>query len=318
MKGIVNNKLTESTSFTCEGCHTANTNDGKPNNGNLGAPIPQHLGIPPIHFERLACTTCHSGVWPESEHYLVKNSRSHFLGMHGTNKAKNVFPHIISGVYTESENGKIEPRNLIWPSFWAVKDSVNNITPLPLSFVESTIRPILALDSIYNFGDWPAISDSTVISVIQKIDSLYPVKSEYIYVSGGKFFSVDNYLKSEEDFYTEGYSWKTSHNVRPAAQALGVNGCQDCHSIGSAFFNSKINVESSLLSESGETISASTFQNNSQLYQSFFSLTFYFRPWLKFLIILSAFAILIVLLGFTFYGLKGFAKIISQKNDGVE
>jgi hypothetical protein len=321
INGYGGNTEKGSPAFTCEGCHIQKTDNGIPKNGSLGAPIPEHAGIPPIHFEKLSCTTCHSGNWPTQQTNFVKTSRNHFLGMHGTNKAQDVFPHISTNVFVESNSNKIEPRNVVWPSYWGEKND-NDILPLPLDFVEQTIRPMLALDSLVNFGEWPSISDSLVCSILDSLNSFDIVKGMPVLVTAGKVFNIeDEKLVSRTNPQALSYSWRIGHSVRPASQSLGVNGCQDCHSVGSPFFAGEINIESSLISQAGMTVTRSKFQNNSQLYQSVFSLTFFFRPWLKFVIIFSAIIIMIVLVGYIFYGIKYLSNITfsnGSKNIGEE
>ena len=311
-RGIKEEKVS---TFTCEGCHVQQTEDGEPNNGMLGAPIPEHAGIPPVHFERMACTTCHSGSWPNEEARFVKSSRNHFLGMHGTNKAPNVFPHVQTGIYTESEESVIEPRNVVWPSFWG-RIHNEDVTPLSIEFIEDTIRPLLSLDSLFNFGDWPLISDSVLVAMLDTLQSFGSIKGEPVFVTSGKMFWLEKgKLKTSETERGNAYSWPIAHTVRPASKSLGANGCGvDCHSVISPFFNGKVTVVSSLASQSGEVLSMSDFENRSQFYQSAFSLTFFFRPWLKVLIILSALVILIVIVGYTFRGFRSISKI-SLTND---
>lgn len=317
LKGVKDNNISGSSSFTCEGCHTNNAEDGEPQNGNLGAPIPEHAGIPPIHFEKLSCTTCHSGNWPNKESQFVKTSRNHFLGMHGTNKAPDVFPHIETNILTESNTDKIEPRNIIWPSYWADNNN-DKLVPLPLEFVEKNIRPMLALDSLTNFGEWPSVSDSLIIVILDSIKIMNIAKGTPAFVTGGKVFEVkDRKLISRDNPIELSYSWKSDHNVRPASKALGINGCNDCHSIDSPFYNGDVIVESSLISQVGETISRSKFQNNSYLYQSVFSFTFFFRPWLKIIIIVSALVIIIVLMGYIFYGIKNISSMLLTTENKV-
>jgi len=305
-RGIDNHREEETSPFSCEGCHITQTDDGEPINGTLGAPIANHAGIPPIHFERIACTTCHSGSWPNGEARYVKSSRNHFLGMHGTNKAPNVFPHVQSSVFTESEESLIETRNLVWPSFWG---SIQNDEAIPLSieFIEDTIRPLLGLDSLFNFGDWPTISDSLLVGMLDTLQNFGSIQGRPAFVTNGNMFYLDNneLIKSETD-RGKAYSWPVAHTIRPAVKALGANGCHDCHSVNSPFFNGKVIVVSSLNSETGETLSMSDFENRSQLYQSAFSLTFFFRPWLKVLIILSAVIIMVIVAG---YAIRGFREI---------
>jgi formate dehydrogenase gamma subunit len=47
--GLVRNDL-DDTMLTCTDCHYS---------GRLGAPIPTHRGLPPLHMETIACQTCH-------------------------------------------------------------------------------------------------------------------------------------------------------------------------------------------------------------------------------------------------------------------
>ena len=320
VKGIENDGNSSITAFSCEGCHI-NTDTDNPKNGSLGAPIPAHTGIPPIHFEKLSCTTCHSGTWPTQQTNSVKTSRNHFLGMHGTNKSHDVFPHIATNVLTSSNSDKIEPRNVIWPSYWGViNDEI--ILPLPLEFVEQTIRPMLALDSLVNFGEWPSISDSLVTFILDSLKSSEIVSGTPVFITGGEVFYLEKEtLDSRKDPQASNYSWRTSHTVRPASQSLGINGCQDCHSVGSPFFGGEVNIESSLISQAGMTLARSNFQNNNQIYQTVFSLTFFFRPWLKFIIVFSALIIVLVLMGNVFYGLKSLSNVNfshGSKNIGDE
>lgn len=300
--------------FTCEGCHIQQFENGRPTNGSLGAPIPIHAGIPPVHFERMTCTVCHSGNWPNDEANFVKSSRNHFLGMHGTNKAPNVFPHIQTTILTENEELKLEPRNLVWPSFWG---SINNgeVTPLSIEFIEDTIRPLLSLDSLFNFGDWPIISDSLLVEMLDTLQNFESVKGKPVFVTAGKMVHLrDSSLLEEETKKGNAYSWPIAHTVRPASQALGVNGCEDCHSVNSPFFNSEIVIVSSLESFSNDKLAMSDFENRSQFYQSLFSLTFFFRPWLKVLIILSALVVLLIIAGYVFRAFKEISVIGVSNN----
>ncbi|HLB74812.1 MAG TPA: hypothetical protein VJJ98_12390, partial [Sedimentisphaerales bacterium] len=58
-------------SSSCRGCHLPDESAGVPSAGRLGAPIPEHRGLPPVHLERLTCTACHSGPWPGEKSYLT-------------------------------------------------------------------------------------------------------------------------------------------------------------------------------------------------------------------------------------------------------
>ncbi|OVE76769.1 hypothetical protein BVX97_00535 [bacterium E08(2017)] len=108
--------------YSCEGCH---------DEGTYGAPHPEHKGIPPVHMEKLTCTTCHSGAVidkasamdsPETGGLaLVRTSRANRLGIHGRAQWFTEAPRIMEPVYMKQANGKIAPCRIMWPSFWAKK-----------------------------------------------------------------------------------------------------------------------------------------------------------------------------------------------------
>ncbi len=111
---------------TCEGCHLPEGPD-VPEAGRLGAPVPHHVGLPPVHFERLTCTACHSGPWPGEEAVYTKTSRAHRLGTPNVNKSEEMVPHIYSPIFAEVD-GKIGPNKMMWPAFWG-KLAGDEVTP---------------------------------------------------------------------------------------------------------------------------------------------------------------------------------------------
>lgn len=104
---------------TCVGCHVAK--DGKA--GRYGAPVPKHVGFPLVHFEKLACTTCHSGVTQNGELALVSTTRANRMGVYGRARWATPQPFIIEPVFVKNAMGKIEPRRMVWPAFWATRDA---------------------------------------------------------------------------------------------------------------------------------------------------------------------------------------------------
>jgi hypothetical protein len=70
--------------FSCEGCHLGvGGGDGAETvlGGRYGAPHPLHKGLPPVHFEKLTCTACHSGPWPEMNAKRFQTALAHGLGL---------------------------------------------------------------------------------------------------------------------------------------------------------------------------------------------------------------------------------------------
>jgi hypothetical protein len=83
---VSGNEMAAATS--CRGCHLGDENGRRPEGGRLGAPVPEHKGIPTIHFDKLTCTACHSGPWPGDKTLLAKTSRAHRLGTPNVGKMR--------------------------------------------------------------------------------------------------------------------------------------------------------------------------------------------------------------------------------------
>lgn len=292
--------------YTCEGCHTKQNNSG-----NLGAPIPAHKGIPLVHFKKLECTVCHSISNVTTKAKLLKASKSHFMGMHGSTKNDDQFPHIQTGIIVENTSGKLEPRNLLWPSFWGIEND-GKVKPLSINVVEKQIRPMLGIDTIANHGKWPSIKDSLFIIISDSVKTLNKLEGNVVLVTGGKIIRNNgNLVYSENSKYGNAYTWPKAHNVLPAPKALGANGCEDCHSLSSNFFDLQVNVESAYKSKN-EFVSVANYSNLNSLYQKLFSFTFIFRPIFKGLLIVIGIILLILFISFSNKLISNF----SEKNSG--
>ncbi|OQA00814.1 MAG: hypothetical protein BWY71_00613 [Planctomycetes bacterium ADurb.Bin412] len=154
------------TTLTCEGCHSGSDNPQNPDAGRLGAPKPIHDGIPVVHFDKLACTACHSGPWPAETAAFVKTSRAHGLGLQSVNKAPEALPHILAPVLAElppldpnSPTGKIAPHKMLWPAFWAQVQE-GNVVPLVPEDVKKAAGNILPHDyEIPSAASWPEMPE---------------------------------------------------------------------------------------------------------------------------------------------------------------
>ena len=138
--------------LTCRGCHMGTAEADSITaalGGRLRAPYPEHAGLPPVHLEKLTCTACHSGPWPEMTPHRFQTAMAHGLGIATREDSDDTEPWIFAPVFGKDEAGQIAPQRLV---------------------VTRTA------------GADPAV-----------------------------------------------YRWSLAHNVRPAAQALGVRGCTDCH-----------------------------------------------------------------------------------------
>lgn len=135
-------------SLSCQGCHMPSANGnaiGQDPPGRLGAPQPAHHGLPPLHFEKMTCTACHSGPAPQAEAGRQFNSIVHHLGEH-VKRTGEEFPEIVAGIQlpatlysqtaaADGEAGpneagpnevatgesKYTPHRMMWPSYWAIR-----------------------------------------------------------------------------------------------------------------------------------------------------------------------------------------------------
>jgi len=129
--------------WSCQGCHIGNpTGLGSGQDatslgagdipslpGRLGAPLPAHRGIPPLHFEKMSCTACHSG--PALSHEIQRQivSIGHDLGHH-IKRTGDELPAIFGNINLpvdangsitpDAVHGKYTPHRLLWPSFWGL------------------------------------------------------------------------------------------------------------------------------------------------------------------------------------------------------
>ena len=109
--------------LTCRGCHLGaeSAKAGPHTHGSrLGAPVPTHVGLPTIHLEKLACTTCHSGPYPGERTTRVQTSRAHSLEFQGAHRGRHALPYIVEPVFAHRDyDGTIGPQRMVWPAFWA-------------------------------------------------------------------------------------------------------------------------------------------------------------------------------------------------------
>jgi len=307
-------------SLTCAGCHLgSDVNNAVHAMGRLGAPIPEHVGLPPVHFEKLSCTSCHSGAWPRKKTILAKTSMAHALGMHNVSKSDSLMPHIQSPVFYKSDQGKITPHYLFWPAYWA-EHIDGQYKPMELKTAQPVIMEVISHSDTLGTGSWPTISDSLILAVFDSLQDAGMGENELAYISGGyRYTMVDSgRLVAFHDKSLKPYIWPLAHDVRPATQSLGINGCNDCHTINSALYFSRVDRDTPFKSESALTIRMSIFMKESPVAAWIFSFSFFFRPLLKFMILGSMLLITAILI---LSGLNGLSRIIhlvsdDQKNQG--
>jgi len=293
---------------TCEGCHLG-TGSSVPEAGRLGAPVPEHPGIPPVHFEKLTCTACHSGPWPAQKTYRCKTSQAHALGTHGANKSPDALPHLMFPVLAKQPNGKIASHKLIWPAFWGtLKDE--KVTAITLETVRQVVGGVTGGERLPPSGDWPDLTEAHIAKALGSLQE--SVEGTVVYICGGKLYQLDDsgQLSKEEHTVAEPYLWPFAHNVRPAAQSLGIRHCEDCHATDGPFFFGKVAVDSPLVSERRAVRTMIEFQGIDTFYAWAFAFSFVFRPWLKIVALGSCAFLAGVLLLYALKALACVAKVL--------
>jgi len=118
--------------FSCRGCHLGiDDTRNSAEVGRLGAPRPVHKGLPPVHLDKLACTVCHSGIWPGDRPDRVRTSRANRLGIYGKARWDTDAPYIGEPVFIKGPDGKLAPHRIMWPAFWGrlENDQVQPLAP---------------------------------------------------------------------------------------------------------------------------------------------------------------------------------------------
>ncbi|MBN1392383.1 MAG: hypothetical protein JW947_06220 [Sedimentisphaerales bacterium] len=301
--------------MSCESCHT---------NGLFGAPIPKHSGFPPAHFDKLTCTACHSGVWPGRETFRTKTARAHGLGTYNVNKLPDVLPHIVYPVFAKQENGKIGPHKLIWPAFfgiWSysklVSGDLGRLILIDPEIVRPVIEKVTGNKESATSGDWLSLTAEQIGKALELLkpteDTTDDVFFDYFYICGGKLYRLDNKgkLVAGENNLAKPYLWPIAHDVRPAAQSLGANKCEDCHSVNSPFLFGDVEVDTPLASERG-SIKMIEFQGLNPVYMKLFAISFVFRPYLKVITICASVILGAVLLLYAFKVLAYIIRIFAE------
>lgn len=162
--------------FTCEGCHSAGAEGAQP--GRLGAPVPQHKGLPPVHFERMTCTACHSGpAAAPGELRTVRTSRINRMGIHGRARWFTDLPRIAEPVLARDLTGRIAPHRALWPAFWGTRDS-GGVTPLQPAAVAEHLGGILG-------------AETRAAALLAALDQTPDASGEAVLVAGGRVFRRD-------------------------------------------------------------------------------------------------------------------------------
>ena len=215
-------------SLTCKGCHTA---------GRLGAPVPAHQGLPRLHLEDLACETCHVGPRPRLVPLAFEQPTDPTWSVILSTR-KPSGPAFYAPVYTEPEGGPIGVVQRLLPTYYANRRPDKSLVPFDPAYVSGRFRRAASEIKDDDGDGSPEINTEAEIKAMLKALKKKGVSPAY--VAGGRVYEMDDKgeLTSEATPLGDPLDNPLAHNVRPAPQALGAQGCTECHRTKSPFFRS--------------------------------------------------------------------------------
>ncbi len=187
--------------MSCAACHIET--------GQHGAPIAYHKGLPPVHFEKMTCTACHSGAKPGEEPQQIRTSRANRLGIYGRAQWFTESPFIVEPVFVKNANGRIEPHRMMWPAFWAYTDGI----PLDTDLIEQAAIGVLD-------------AERQVGNILAKLAGAENAPGEPLYAANGKLYrrNADGGLTRAGSMDTSmTWLWNTETNIVSTLPDFDVN-----------------------------------------------------------------------------------------------
>lgn len=339
--------------LSCAGCHLGAEHAGAPANGlangdvtaplggKLGSPMPEHKGLPTIHFEKLACTACHSGPWPSAESTdRIQTSLAHALGLERPTRRPQTLPQIAEPVFLRGADGKIAPHRMVWPSYWGWM-SGQTVTPIPAEVVKRIAGDTLPQVRETSPEAWTPLPDERISTALEKLSAggfslpsvqrsaatqpatmpatmptTMPIQKgsgQPVYIAGGKLFTrgADGKLAITSDHAAaQPYSWPLGHDVRPAAQSLGIRGCADCHSEQGAIYFGRVAALGPVRAEVAVMKTNAELRGDSPTLQRIWNLAFAGRTLMKILVFACAAVLIAVLLT---YGIRTTGDVLARR-----
>ena len=186
--------------LSCQGCHLGaeGASGAAAMGGRLGAPRPRHPGLPAVHIEKIACTTCHSGPWPTDQPVRVWTSRANRMGIAGRARWRTDAPYIVEPVFIRDADGKIAPHRMMWPAYWGRLEG-DKVTPLLPDDVAPATKGIL--DAEQQVGTMLGLLAPALIEDRQSAGEQEAKEKKIggtpVFITGGKIYraNIDGDLK---------------------------------------------------------------------------------------------------------------------------
>ena len=253
---------------SCRDCHTDPKGAG---------PVPTHAGIPLVHFEKLSCTVCHSGVTQGGARAQVRTARANRIGIYGRAQWATDVPNIVEPVFVKNAEGKIEPHRMAWPSYFAELGTNDMVTPI-------------APEAVAALGarGTNAFTKAVVAGMLNELKAKKP-EATFGFIGHGRLWTAEGdgtnaTVVAREHAAAAPVSWPVGHDVRPARQARGAAPvkCADCHTSDSEFFFGKVVPTGPIVDAEVEPVQQTEFLGLSPTYHAVLGTTFAMRPIFKF------------------------------------
>ena len=267
------------TTTSCRECHIEDGRTAaRPSRAEAkgAGPTPKHAGIPLVHFEKLSCTVCHSGVTRGGARAQVRTARANRIGIYGRAQWASDVPNIVEPVFVKNAEGKIEPCRMAWPSYFAELGTNDMVKPLAPEEVEAL-----------GARGTNAFTKAVVAGVLNALKAKSP-ESSFGFIGHGRLWTAEGEgtnatIVAREHAAAAPVSWPVGHDVRPARQARGAAPvkCADCHTADSEFFFGKVVPTGPVVDAEGEPVQQTEFLGLSPTYHAVLGTTFEMRPVFK-------------------------------------
>jgi len=230
------------TAIDCHDCHLHGEGED--------APYPATHVIPPLHYALVSCEACHV-PYKDTPGVLVVDNASTGKTIGFPTKAFLSYDPDNPTRWLPAltlHRGKIKPFKELVSMWWGDLDEKTGIVaPIPLWKIRGMEKPKVNDDN----GDGkPEVNTEEEIQAfllaIRGAEDKFgnPIAKNPALIKGGKVYKLaGNHVTHYEDHQAETHGFSLTHNVRPASEAIGSNGCTDCHSTNSLFFYRKVLVD---------------------------------------------------------------------------
>ncbi|MFG0289997.1 MAG: hypothetical protein ACF8CQ_17585 [Rhodopirellula sp. JB044] len=146
--------------------------------GRMGAPLPDHDGLPPLHFEKLTCTACHSGPVPSSAAAGLMTSLAHGLGEKAHRTGEELpsirgplfipenATHASASDHGSGPDARVTVARGMWPAYWGEMVD-GNVQPLsPEKVYAATRRSLRVRRGFIEEISKPKISSRDLVELL--------------------------------------------------------------------------------------------------------------------------------------------------------